>query len=107
MTAALQAVVVWNTGSVALLADTIHNLADALTSIPLWIAFVIGRRAPNRRYTYGYGRAEDVAGMVIVLMITLSAAVAGLGVGAEAVDARANAARLVGDRGVDYRLHRQ
>ena len=77
VTAALQAVVVWNTGSVALLADTIHNLADALTSVPLWIAFVIGRRAPNRRYTYGYGRAEDVAGMVIVLMITLSAAVAG------------------------------
>lgn len=77
LTAAFQAIVVANTGSVALLADTIHNLSDALTSIPLWIAFAIGRRLPNRRYTYGYGRAEDVAGMVIVLMIALSAAIAG------------------------------
>ena len=75
-TAALQAVIVMLSGSVALLADTIHNLADALTSVPLWIAFVLGRRPPNRRYTYGYGRAEDVAGVVIVLMIALSAGLA-------------------------------
>jgi cation diffusion facilitator family transporter len=76
VTAALQLVVVLSSGSVALLADTIHNFADALTSIPLWIAFVVGRRAANRRYTYGYGRAEDVAGLAIVLVITLSAALA-------------------------------
>jgi cation diffusion facilitator family transporter len=77
VTAALQAVVVVFSGSVALLADTIHNLADALTAIPLWIAFVVGRRPANRRYTYGYGRAEDVAGLAIVAMIALSAALAG------------------------------
>jgi cation diffusion facilitator family transporter len=76
-TAALQAFVVYFSGSVALLADTIHNLADALTAIPLWIAFVVGRRAATRRYTYGYGRAEDVAGLAIVAMIALSAALAG------------------------------
>jgi cation diffusion facilitator family transporter len=76
-TAALQAIVVVMSGSVALLADTIHNLADALTAVPLWIAFVVGRRAATRRYTYGYGRAEDIAGLAIVLMITLSAIVAG------------------------------
>ena len=76
-TAALQAIVVAMSGSVALLADTIHNLADALTAVPLWIAFVVGRRAATRRYTYGYGRAEDIAGLAIVLMITLSAVVAG------------------------------
>jgi len=63
-------------GSVGLLADTIHNLADALTSVPLWIAFVIGQRAATRRYTYGFGRAEDIAGLAIVLIITLSAVVA-------------------------------
>ncbi len=63
LTAAAQAVLVVVTGSVALLADTIHNVADALTAVPLWIAFLIGRRPPNRRYTYGYGRAEDVAGV--------------------------------------------
>ncbi|MGE3909259.1 MAG: cation diffusion facilitator family transporter [Chloroflexota bacterium] len=77
VTALLQLVVVWLSGSVALLADTIHNFADASTAIPLWIAFSVGRRPPTRRYTYGYGRAEDLAGVFIVLMITGSAALAG------------------------------
>jgi len=76
-TGVLQAIVVALTGSVALLADTIHNFSDALTALPLWIAFVLGRRAATRRYTYGYGRAEDLAGVFIVAMITLSAVVAG------------------------------
>lgn len=76
-TAVAQAVVVVVTGSVALLADTIHNFSDALTAVPLWIAFVLGRRRPTRRYTYGFGRAEDLAGVFIVAMIALSAAVAG------------------------------
>lgn len=77
ITAAAQAVVVVVTGSVALLADTIHNFSDALTAVPLWIAFVLSRRVPTRRYTYGYGRAEDLAGVFIVAMIGLSAVVAG------------------------------
>ena len=77
VTALAQAVVVAFTGSVALLADTIHNFSDALTAVPLWIAFAIGRRAATRRYTYGFGRAEDLAGVLIVVMIALSAAVAG------------------------------
>ncbi|MEN3298845.1 cation diffusion facilitator family transporter [Pseudonocardia sp.] len=77
VTALAQAVVVIVTGSVALLADTIHNFSDALTAVPLWIAFVLGRRPPSRRYTYGYGRAEDLAGVFIVAMIALSAVVAG------------------------------
>jgi cation diffusion facilitator family transporter len=77
LTALFQIVIVLISGSVALLADTIHNFSDALTAIPLWIAFVLGRRAANRRYTYGYGKAEDIAGVVIVLMILGSALVAG------------------------------
>ncbi len=72
VTAALQAVVVALSGSVALLGDTLHNAADALTAVPLAVAFVAGRRPPNRRYTYGYGRAEDLAGVVIVLVMALS-----------------------------------
>lgn len=68
-----QAVIVLYTGSVALLADTIHNFSDALTAIPLWTAFILGRRAATRRYTYGYDRAEDLAGLFIVAMIALSA----------------------------------
>lgn len=70
------AVVIW-TGSVALLADTIHNFSDALTAVPLWIAFVLVRKAPTKRFTYGLGRVEDVAGLFIVGMISLSAIVAG------------------------------
>jgi cation diffusion facilitator family transporter len=77
VTALLQVVVVAFTGSVALLADTIHNFGDALTAIPLWIAFALSRRPPTRRYTYGYGRAEDLAGLAIILMILISAIVAG------------------------------
>jgi len=77
VTALAQLAVVYFTGSVALLADTIHNFSDGLTAIPLWIAFSLARRVPTRRYTYGYGRAEDLAGMFIVAMIALSALVAG------------------------------
>jgi cation diffusion facilitator family transporter len=75
-TAALQALVVVWTGSIALLGDTLHNVADALTAVPLALAFSLGRREPNRRYTYGYGRAEDLAGIAVVLFIVASAAVA-------------------------------
>lgn len=77
VTALFQLVIVLISGSVALLADTIHNFSDALTAVPLGIAFILGRRAASRRYTYGYGRAEDVAGVIIVLMIFASALVAG------------------------------
>lgn len=77
LTAFLQVIIVAFSGSVALLADTIHNFADGLTAIPLWIAFVVGKRPADRRYTYGWGRAEDIAGIFIVAMITLSAVVAG------------------------------
>lgn len=77
ITAALQGAVVLLSGSVALFADTIHNLADAGTAVPLWVAFWLGRRPANRRYTYGYGRAEDLAGLFVVLMIAGSAVVAG------------------------------
>ncbi|CAL9642656.1 putative cation efflux system protein [Streptomyces sp. enrichment culture] len=76
-TAIAQAVVVVASGSVALLGDTVHNAADALTAVPLGIAFLLGRRAATRRFTYGYGRAEDLAGIVIVLTIAASAAFAG------------------------------
>ncbi|MGH2381398.1 MAG: cation diffusion facilitator family transporter [Candidatus Limnocylindria bacterium] len=77
LTAAFQLVIVLISGSVALFADTVHNFSDALTAVPLWIAFALGRRAASRRYTYGFGRAEDLAGIFIVVMIALSAAVAG------------------------------
>ncbi|MDN3027690.1 cation diffusion facilitator family transporter [Streptomyces sp. S.PB5] len=76
-TALAQAVVVALSGSVALLGDTVHNAADALTAVPLGIAFLLGRRAATRRFTYGYGRAEDLAGLVIVLTIAASAVFAG------------------------------
>lgn len=71
----VQVVIVWISGSVALLADTIHNIGDGLNSIPLLIAFYLARRVATRRYTYGYARAENVAGIFIVLSIAFSAGV--------------------------------
>ncbi len=75
VTAIFQVVIVALSGSVALLADTVHNFSDALTALPLWLAFALTRRRPDRRYSYGYGRAEDLAGVLIVLMIFGSAPV--------------------------------
>ena len=73
ITAAFQFFVVLYTGSVALLADTIHNFSDALTAIPLWIAYRLNLKQKSKKYPYGYGRAEDLAGLFIILMIALSA----------------------------------
>lgn len=91
-TALLQVGVVWFSGSVALLADTIHNFGDAATAIPLWVAFRLARLRPTQRFSFGYGRVEDVAGVVIVLIILFSAVVTGY----EAVG------RLLHPRPVEY-----
>ena len=77
VTSAFQFAVVLVSGSVALLADMIHNIGDAVTAIPLWFAFMLARRKPSTTFTYGYGRAEDLAGIAIVLIILVSAIVAG------------------------------
>jgi len=82
VTAAAQLAIVLMSGSVALLADTIHNAGDAATAMPLWIAFLFARRKPSARFTYGLGRVEDLAGAVIVAIILFSALVAGY----EAID---------------------
>ncbi|QDO89975.1 cation transporter [Ornithinimicrobium ciconiae] len=73
-TAIMQIVIVALSGSIALLADTVHNLGHLATTIPLIIAFRLGRRAPTRRYSYGYKRAEDLVGLLIGLVIATSAA---------------------------------
>jgi cation diffusion facilitator family transporter len=77
LTAVAQIVIVIISGSIALAADTIHNFSDALTAVPLWIAFALSTKAATRRYTYGFGRVEDLAGLFVVAMITLSAIIAG------------------------------
>lgn len=76
-TALAQLLAVYLSGSVALFADTVHNFGDATTAIPLWVAFSLAARRPSRRFTYGYGRMEDLAGAAIVLIVLLSAALAG------------------------------
>ena len=78
ITAIAQLAIVAVSGSVALLADTVHNFSDALTAVPLWIAFALSRRAATRRYTYGFGRVEDLAGMFVVVVIAMSALVAAI-----------------------------
>lgn len=77
MTTVFQALIVYFSGSVALLADAIHNLGDACTAIPIGIAFLFARKKPTKRFTYGYGRVEDLAGVFVVLTILFSALVAG------------------------------
>ena len=77
ITASLQLVVALTSGSVALLADTIHNIGDAATAVPLWIAFTLARRKPSARFTYGLGRVEDLAGAAVIAIILFSAVVAG------------------------------
>jgi cation diffusion facilitator family transporter len=91
-TAAIQAAVVVLSGSVALLGDTLHNVADALTAVPLLIAFRLARKPATKRYTYGYGRAEDLGGLFVIAMIALSSAFAAW----EAID------RLVHPRNVAH-----
>ncbi len=76
VTALFQVVIVYISGSAALLADTIHNFADAFTSIPLWIAFSLSRRKSTKKLTYGYGRSEDIAGIIIIGVILISAVIA-------------------------------
>jgi cation diffusion facilitator family transporter len=76
VTAAIEAVIVLVSGSVALLGDTLHNVADALTAVPLLIAFALARKPATKRFTYGYGRAEDLAGLFVVAMIALSTVLA-------------------------------
>jgi cation diffusion facilitator family transporter len=92
VTAIVQIVIVVLSGSIALAADSIHNFADALTAVPLWIAFALGTKAATRRYTYGFGRVEDLAGLFVIAAITLSAIVAGY----EAV------MRLIHPQGIDH-----
>ena len=92
ITAVLQMFVVWLSSSVALLADTIHNVGDASTAIPLYVAFWFARRKPTEKFTYGYGRVEDLAGVIVVARILYSALVAGY----QAID------RLLHPQGISY-----
>src|SRR5262249_46698139 len=56
--------------------DSIHNVGDAATAVPLWVAFLCARRAASARFTYGFGRVEDVAGGLLILIMACSALVA-------------------------------
>ena len=77
LTALFQTAVVLASHSVALLSDTIHNVGDAATAVPLGAAFLLARLKPSKKFTYGYGRVEDLAGVAVVLTILFSAIVAG------------------------------
>ena len=91
-TALVQIIVVFLSGSVGLLSDTIHNFGDAATAVPLWIAFALTRLGTSRRFPFGYGRFEDLAGVIVVFIILFSAVVAGY----EAID------RLLNPQPVGY-----
>ena len=107
VTALAQVVVVILSGSIALAADTIHNFSDALTAVPLWIAFAIGTRAATRRYTYGFGRAEDIAGLFVVAHDPVVGDHRRIRSGQSADPPAAHRARRLGRTGRTVRVHRQ
>ena len=61
LVALIQFIIAGIGGSAGLFADALHNLGDVLTTVALWIAFVVSNRVANQRYTYGYQRGEDLA----------------------------------------------
>ena len=76
VTAGLQLLLVGLSSSIALFSDALHNGADAMTAVPMWFAFRLSARPPTRRFTYGLGKVEDLAGLAVVLVVATSAALA-------------------------------
>lgn len=76
-TALAQFAIVAVAGSVALLSDALHNIGDVLGTLTLWVAFVLARREASDTFPFGWRRAEDLGGLLIVLAIAVSAGVAG------------------------------
>ena len=76
LTSLLELIIALVSGSVALLADALHNLGDVFTTVGIYFGFRMSRRAASSRYPYGYGRAEDLAGVVVVAAIWVSAGIA-------------------------------
>ena len=76
--AALELTAAAISGSVGVLADGLHNLGDVSTTVALAIAFILSRRAPTRRFPYGYHRGEDLAGLVVLALIVASAVASGV-----------------------------
>jgi cation diffusion facilitator family transporter len=76
VTSGLELLAVFFSGSVALLSDALHNLGDVFTTVGVYVGFRFSRRRPTAKFPYGYGRAEDVAGLVVVAAIWASAGLA-------------------------------
>ncbi len=64
-------------GSVGLLSDALHNLSDVSTSLVVFIGLRVSKRPATDTYPYGWGRAEDIAGLGVALVIWMSAVFAG------------------------------
>jgi cation diffusion facilitator family transporter len=77
VTALVQFAIVAVSGSVALLSDALHNIGDVAGTLTLLVAFTVARRPSSDAYPYGWRRAEDLGGLVIVLAIAVSAGLAG------------------------------
>jgi cation diffusion facilitator family transporter len=73
ITTVLQALLLLFSGSVALLGDTLHNGVDLVGTAVVWVAFRLASRERNERYTFGYHRYEDLAGLFVVVLIIGSA----------------------------------
>ncbi|HLZ72210.1 MAG TPA: cation diffusion facilitator family transporter [Dehalococcoidia bacterium] len=77
VTGAIELVIFALGNSAGLLADAMHNLGDVTTTLAIWAAFTFARREANERFPYGYHRAEDLAGMFVLIVMVASGIAAG------------------------------
>jgi cation diffusion facilitator family transporter len=77
LTGGIELAIALVSGSVGLLGDAIHNLADVSTSLVAFVGFRVSRRGASASHPYGYERAEDMAGLGVALVIWASALFAG------------------------------
>ncbi|NJD66329.1 MAG: cation diffusion facilitator family transporter, partial [Chloroflexi bacterium] len=73
LTTVFQVALVLLSGSVALLGDTLHNGVDVAGTAIVWLAFIVTKRQRTTRFSYGYHRVEDLAGLAVVALIAGSA----------------------------------
>lgn len=59
-------------GSIALLADSVHSFSDIFASLAVYIGLKLSRRKPDEKFPYGYYKFETLASLIISVIIILS-----------------------------------
>ena len=67
--AGLKALVGFISGSIVLLSDALHSVADAFEILFIWLGFKISQRKPTEKFPYGFYKAESISALVVSLLI--------------------------------------